>query len=219
MPPRCSNLPPTLVPFLYPFLFPAAPKFAQKSSRLVFNSIQCRKQSHAVDAAAEAQSTLPTYQEGSHLNPPPADYSRTVFADKATITLHAGAGGHGCISFLREKYIAAGPANGGDGGNGGNVYIQAIRGETSLHKLARRGIVKAGRGKNGQGKTKGGERGEDVVILVPVGTVVREIDRIDLAAIEEERLKLEAGKLDGVDETGPYKWDQGRRKVENEAKM
>jgi GTP-binding protein len=142
------------------------------------------------------------------LNPPPTDYSYTTFTDKATVTLHSGAGGHGCISFLREKYIAAGPANGGDGGSGGNVYIQAVRGETSLHKLARKGLIKAGRGRNGQGKTQGGERGDDIVIQVPVGTVVRETERYDPIAIEEDRMKLEAGKDDGVDEKGPWKWSR-----------
>ena len=144
------------------------------------------------------------------MNPPPTDYSRTIFTDRATVTVYAGAGGHGCISFLREKYIAAGPANGGDGGSGGNVYIQAVRGETSLHKLARRNILKAGRGKNGQGKTRGGERGDDIVLQVPVGTVVREIERVDPVAIEEQRLKLEAGKEDGVDASGPWKWSRDK---------
>ena len=112
---------------------------------------------------------------------------------------------------MREKYIAAGPANGGDGGSGGNVYIQAVRGETSLHKLGRRNILKAGRGKNGQGKTRGGERGDDVVVQVPVGTVVREIERIDPVAIEEQRLKIEAGKEKGTDEkAGPWKWSRDK---------
>lgn len=131
----------------------------------------------------------------SHLNPPPEDYGRTIFTDKCTLHLHAGAGGHGCISFLREKYIADGPPNGGDGGTGGNVYIQAVAGETSLHKLARRRIMKAGRGKNGQGKNKGGQRGEDILIKVPVGTVVREVSRYDPVAEEEERAKLRAGQI------------------------
>ncbi|KAL8701252.1 MAG: hypothetical protein Q9201_005005 [Fulgogasparrea decipioides] len=116
------------------------------------------------------------------------DYRATVFTDKCQLTLAAGSGGHGCISFLREKFIAEGPANGGDGGNGGNIYIQAVRGETSLHKLARRRIIKAGRGKNGQGKAKGGQRGEDVLVQVPVGTVVREVARRDPVADEEERM-------------------------------
>ena len=190
MPPRCSPIPGTLTPFLYPFLLSATPRSFSLS-----NALQRRTQS-------TIESSPQTYLEGSHLNPPPTDYSRSVFADKATINLHAGAGGHGCISFLREKFIAAGPANGGDGGSGGNVYIQAVRGETSLHKLARRNHIKAGRGKNGQGKTRGGERGDDVVITVPVGTVVREIERTDFAAEEEERRMLEAGG------STPYKWDQ-----------
>jgi GTP-binding protein len=111
---------------------------------------------------------------------------------------------------LREKYIPAGPANGGDGGYGGNVYIQAVRGETSLHKLARRGIIKAGRGKNGQGKAKGGERGNDVILQVPVGTIVREVHRFDPVAIEERRMKLEAGKADfnGNITSRPHKWSR-----------
>lgn len=134
-----------------------------------------------------------TLSQSSHLNPPPTDYGRTIFADKATLTLSAGSGGHGCISFLREKYIEAGPANGGDGGSGGSIYIQAVRGETSLHKLARRGLLRAGRGKNGQGKSKGGTRGEDVLVQVPVGTVVREVSRHDPVAEEEETRRLDEG--------------------------
>lgn len=106
----------------------------------------------------------------------------------------AGAGGHGCISFLREKYIANGPPNGGDGGYGGSVYIQAVQGETSLHKIARRGMLKAGRGKNGQGSLKGGARGEDILITVPVGTVVREISRHD--PVEEQEKQLQKARLD-----------------------
>ena len=114
-----------------------------------------------------------------HLNPVPADYSSAPFTDTCTLNLHAGAGGHGCISFLREKYIAKGPPNGGDGGTGGNVYIQAVQGETSLHKLARRSILKAARGRNGEGGLRGGRRGEDLLVTVPVGTVIREVGRKD----------------------------------------
>lgn len=84
--------------------------------------------------------------------------------------------------------MADGPANGGDGGHGGNIYIQAVHGEASLHKLARRRILRAGRGKTGQGSSRGGARGDDVVIQVPVGTVVREISRID--PMVEENLRF-----------------------------
>ncbi|KAJ5747145.1 GTP-binding protein Obg/CgtA [Penicillium nucicola] len=115
----------------------------------------------------------------SHLNPPPEDYSRFIFQDKCRVTMHAGSGGHGCVAYLREKYIEEGPPNGGDGGSGGGIYIQTVEGLTSLHKLARRGVLRASRGRNGQGKSKGGKRGDDILIQVPVGTVVREISRHD----------------------------------------
>ena len=198
MPPRCSSIQGTLTPFLYPSLLSNVAKTSYRTF------LQRR---HESTTTAPSQ---PTFEEGSHLNPPPTDYSRTIFTDKATVTLFAGSGGHGCVSFVREKYIEKGPANGGDGGSGGNVYIQAVRGETSLHKLARRNILKAGRGKNGQGKTRGGERGDDIIVQVPVGTVVREIERVDPVFIEEQRLKLEAGKKDGVDESGPWKWSRDK---------
>ena len=105
------------------------------------------------------------------------------------MTVSAGSGGHGCVSFLREAFIEDGPANGGDGGTGGNVWIQAVPGQTSLHKIARRGIIKAGRGVSGQGKSQGGKRGEDICIQVPVGTVVREVWRSDPVSEEEQRFK------------------------------
>lgn len=127
----------------------------------------------------------------SRLNPPPEDYAITTFNDKATITIQAGGGGHGCISFLREAYLADGPANGGDGGHGGNVYIQAVEGENSLHKIARRRMIRAGHGKTGQGSNRGGARGEDVIINVPIGTVIRELERID-PMVEEAKLYREA---------------------------
>ncbi|EHL02916.1 putative Uncharacterized GTP-binding protein P8A3.11c, mitochondrial [Glarea lozoyensis 74030] len=143
-----------------------------------------------------------------------------ILCDKATVQLFAGSGGHGCISFLKEKYIPAGPANGGDGGSGGNIWIQAVRGETSLHKLSRRNILRAGRGKNGQGRTRGGVRGDDIIIQVPVGTVVREIERVDPVFEAEQRQKLEAGRAppregeegseEGANPAGPWKWDRSR---------
>ncbi|KAK5126083.1 hypothetical protein LTR85_011438 [Meristemomyces frigidus] len=144
----------------------------------------------------EAESTIDVNQY-DHLDPSPPEYSSQPFTDSCTITLASGAGGHGCISFLREKYIANGPPNGGDGGTGGNLYIQAVRGETSLHKLARRGTLKAGRGKNGQGSLRGGARGEDVLVIVPVGTVVREVGRHDPLA--EERVRGYGRDLDDDD--------------------
>lgn len=175
--------------------------------RPLLNSLRCQNQS---TTTIHIESSHPPLEEGSHLNPPPSDYSHSVFTDKAIITLHSGAGGHGCVSFLREKYIAAGPANGGDRGTDENVYIQGVRGETSLHKLARRGNIKARRGKNGQGKIRGRERGDDIIITVPDGAMVRETERIDPMAEENERVKLEQGPERGVNGSGPWKWSRDK---------
>ncbi|PPJ61163.1 hypothetical protein CBER1_04187 [Cercospora berteroae] len=145
-----------------------------------------------LDAGPSVSATTVDVHQYDHLDPVPLDYSSAPFTDACTLSVAAGAGGHGCISFLREKYIANGPPNGGDGGFGGSVYIQAVQGETSLHKLARRGLLKAGRGKNGQGSLKGGARGDDILITVPVGTVVREISRNDpMEAVEAEEAREE----------------------------
>lgn len=99
-------------------------------------------------------------------------------------------------------YIEEGPPNGGDGGSGGNIYIQAIEGLTSLHKLARRTVIRAGTGRNGKGKNRGGQRGEDVLLHVPVGTVVRELGRYDPVAEEMKRRKERRSAPDEDSEVG-----------------
>ena len=186
-----SRLQGPLLPFLYPCL-ESTPLRLSRSPKFSSFGYFCKRQQSTEDISQE-QPSLDAQSRASHLNPPPTDYGRTIFADKATLTLSAGSGGHGCVSFLREKYVEAGPANGGDGGSGGSIYIQAVRGETSLHKLARRSLLRAGRGMNGEGKNKGGTRGEDLLVQVPVGTVVREVSRYDPIAEEEEDTRLEAG--------------------------
>lgn len=188
MPPRCpspSHLP--LAPFLYPALF--RPRYASSSLLRTALSRQSRHSSSSSSASsASSPSSLNDLPE-SRLNPAPDDFAAPSFADKADLTLYAGRGGNGCISFLREAYYPDGPPNGGDGGLGGNVYIQAAHGETSLHKLARRRFIRAGRGIHGQGSGKSGMRGSDVVITVPVGTIVQEIERHDPAADEDMAIR------------------------------
>lgn len=130
----------------------------------------------------------------SRLNPAPEDYSSPNFADNTRLALYAGPGGNGCVAFLREAYFPNGPPNGGDGGHGGNVYIQAVAGETSLHKLSRRRFVRAGKGKNGRGDAQSGQKGDDVIITVPVGTVVREVERDDPAADDAALAKIRWAK-------------------------
>lgn len=126
----------------------------------------------------------------SRLNPAPDDYSSPNFADKARLAIYAGPGGSGCVAFQREAYFPNGPANGGDGGHGGNVYVQAVSGETSLHKISRRRFVRAGKGTNGRGDAQSGQRGDDVIITVPVGTVIREVSRDDPAADDAAMARL-----------------------------
>ncbi|KAK3292263.1 P-loop containing nucleoside triphosphate hydrolase protein [Chaetomium fimeti] len=167
---RCPRSPRLFLPFLYPSLFP--PNGISRSSLAA--AIRGTRRS-----SSEASGPTDPTATATRLNPTPDDYSMSNFADKAKLNLYAGPGGHGCISFLREAYMDDGPANGGDGGHGGNIYIQAVHGETSLHKLSRRKIVRAGKGKSGMGGARGGRRGDDVVIAVPVGTVVRELSRDD----------------------------------------
>ncbi|KAI8723571.1 hypothetical protein NCS52_00213000 [Fusarium sp. LHS14.1] len=172
MAPRCPSASAPFLPFLYPSLF---------ASRHAFASVTALRRRY--------NSTVNDLPE-TRLNPAPDDYAAPSFSDKAQLSLYAGRGGNGCISFLREAYLAEGPPNGGDGGHGGNVYIQAAHGETSLHKLARKRFIRAGRGKHGQGSAKSGTRGEDVIITVPVGTVVRELEREDPVAEEEMDMRL-----------------------------
>jgi GTP-binding protein len=189
----CSRLlSSTLTPFLYPCLdssWSAATSRLAPRFRLAGNRHSTRRwQTTTTTENAEPSRDVTQYD---HLNPQPSDYSETPFTDACTLTVAAGNGGHGCISFLREKYVPDGPPIGGDGGTGGSIYIQAVRGETSLHKLARRGTIKADRGRNGQGTSKGGKRGEDILLTVPVGTVIREVSRNDpIAEDEAERKRI-----------------------------
>ncbi|MCJ1477462.1 GTPase of the mitochondrial inner membrane that associates with the large ribosomal subunit [Lambiella insularis] len=198
----------SLMPFLYPYLETCL-QSSRISSRSFLTIPSIRRHLHTEPISRDHTAPVSApYSE--HLNPPPEDYGRTIFADKCTLSLRAGSGGHGCISFVREKYIADGPANGGDGGSGGNIYIQAVQGETSLHKLARRGILKAERGRNGQGKSKGGQRGEDLLIEVPVGTVVREVARYDPVVEESEKAQLATNSLQPIegDTRGSWRRDK-----------
>lgn len=176
----------TWTPFLYPGLVePSSARSRLSPPRRSLRNARAQGTS-AVSRDADPSASSESSSWRDHLNPPPTEYSRNLFADRCALTVHAGSGGHGCISFLREKYVPDGPPNGGDGGSGGNVYIQAVAGDTSLHKIGRRGVLKAGRGRNGQGKGKGGERGEDLLLEVPVGTVVTETSRWDPLALEAE---------------------------------
>lgn len=92
--------------------------------------------------------------------------------DEAEITVTAGNGGDGCIGFRREKFIPLGGPDGGDGGGGGDVYLQADENLNTLVDFRHQKQFKAQRGENGMGQQRYGKAGDDVTITVPVGTVV-----------------------------------------------
>ena len=102
------------------------------------------------------------------------------FVDEAVITVEAGDGGNGVASFRREKFVPFGGPDGGDGGRGGNVIIEADENTGTLvdYRYTRR--FRAERGKNGRGANCAGRGGESVVLKVPVGTTIVDIESGDI---------------------------------------
>ena len=97
-----------------------------------------------------------------------------MFVDEVEIHVRAGDGGRGCLSFRREKYVPRGGPNGGDGGRGGSVILEADEGLGTLLDFRYRRHYAAPRGGHGEGSDRHGASGEDLVLRVPVGTTVRE---------------------------------------------
>ena len=95
--------------------------------------------------------------------------------DEVEITVTAGNGGDGCIGFRREKFIPLGGPDGGDGGGGGNVWIEADENLNTLVDFRHQKSFRAARGENGMGQQRYGKGGEDAVITVPVGTVITNV--------------------------------------------
>ncbi|HEX7832774.1 MAG TPA: GTPase ObgE [Thermoanaerobaculia bacterium] len=97
-----------------------------------------------------------------------------MFKDQATIRVKAGDGGHGCVAFRREKFVPKGGPSGGDGGNGGSVWIVASKRLNTLYHLQFQREWKGGRGEHGMGSNCHGTNGNDVIIELPIGSVVRD---------------------------------------------
>ena len=104
------------------------------------------------------------------------------FIDEVRIHVKAGNGGNGCVSFRREKYVPKGGPDGGNGGNGGNVMIRADRHLNTLLDFKYRTSYAGQRGEHGRGKKQDGKWGEDVILRVPCGTVVRDEERGEVLA-------------------------------------
>ncbi len=118
------------------------------------------------------------------------------FLDQCKIFIRSGDGGGGAVSFRREKFIEYGGPDGGDGGRGGDVWIEAVEGLNTLIDYRYKQHFKAGTGVHGMGRQKSGLSGEDVVLKVPVGTQVLEDDQETLVADLDEvgaRLLLARG--------------------------
>ena len=104
------------------------------------------------------------------------------FVDEAEITVEAGKGGNGCLSFRREKYIERGGPDGGDGGAGGRVFLQADSALNTLVDFRFQPRYRAESGKPGQGRNCTGRGGEDLLVKVPLGTSVIDVDTEELIA-------------------------------------
>ncbi|HET9902113.1 MAG TPA: GTPase ObgE [Xanthobacteraceae bacterium] len=104
------------------------------------------------------------------------------FLDEAKVYIASGAGGNGCVSFRREKFIEFGGPDGGDGGRGGDVVVEAVEGLNTLIDYRYQQHFKAKRGGNGAGQQRAGARGADVILKVPAGTQIFDEDRETLLA-------------------------------------
>ncbi len=109
------------------------------------------------------------------------------FVDEASIYVEAGKGGHGCVSFRREKFIPRGGPDGGDGGKGGDVIVAGKSNLASLLDFKYKRKYKAQNGKAGSGQNKTGKNGTDSIIYVPLGTIIfREPDMVELFNITKD---------------------------------
>ena len=121
-----------------------------------------------------------------------------MFTDYVKIYAKAGNGGNGAISFRREKYVAAGGPDGGDGGKGGDIYFEVDQNSNTLLEFRYKKKFKAENGSNGEGSNKYGKSGEDLTIKVPIGTIVKDAETnhvlADLSHEGQKELVLKGGR-------------------------
>lgn len=126
------------------------------------------------------------------------------FVDEAEITVEAGKGGNGCLSFRREKYIERGGPDGGDGGDGGHVFLEADPGLNTLVDFRFQPRYRAQSGQGGQGRNCTGKGGDDLLVKVPVGTSVIDVDTEELIAdldVPGQRVMVAKGGYHGLGNT------------------
>ena len=134
-----------------------------------------------------------------------------MLVDKVDIHVKAGKGGNGSVSFRREKYVSHGGPDGGDGGNGGSVILVPDQGESTLlaYKYNRKFIAEDG--ENGSNKKFHGRNGEDVLLRVPLGTVVRDRDTGTICPTANASLSRTAAEGDGATSISPR--PRARRRI------
>lgn len=120
------------------------------------------------------------------------------FIDEVKIFASAGDGGSGCVAFRREKFIPLGGPNGGDGGKGGDLILQVSPQVSTLYDLRLHPHQRAQRGKNGMGSDRHGAGGEDLVIIVPLGTIVKNAETgetiADMTEPDQRLVLLKGGR-------------------------
>lgn len=131
------------------------------------------------------------------------DYNnfQKMFCDEIRIKLIAGKGGNGCMSFRREKYVPKGGPDGGDGGHGGNIIIKVNPNLNTLSNLNARKTYKAPDGVNGKGKNMHGKNGENLILEVPLGTIILNNEKNEQLADlnkEEEQIVIAKGGKGGL---------------------
>jgi GTP-binding protein len=142
-----------------------------------------------------------------------------VFVDEAKIYVKAGDGGNGCVAFRREKYVPRGGPSGGDGGNGGSVYLEANPNDNTLLRYRYNREFKAERGRHGEGSNCSGHTGEDLILQVPVGTLAFDEDSgetiADLATAGQRVLIVHGGRGGRGNQHFAKPWHQAPREHED----
>lgn len=142
-----------------------------------------------------------------------------MFVDEAKIVVKGGDGGNGCVAFRREKYVPRGGPSGGDGGHGGSVYLEANPNDNTLLRYRYNREFKADRGRHGEGSNCTGVSGEDMILKVPVGTLVfdgqSEELLADLKKAGQKVLVAQGGKGGRGNQHFAKPWHQAPREKED----
>ena len=141
-----------------------------------------------------------------------------MFVDEAKIAVKAGDGGNGCVAFRREKYVPRGGPSGGDGGNGGSVYLEANPNDNTLLRYRYNREFKGDRGRHGEGSNCTGVSGADMILKVPVGTLVYDENGhellADLSKPGQKVLVAQGGKGGRGNQHFAKPWHQAPREKE-----